>query len=283
MWHFVTVTDAESCTQIDSVELQENLGPQFFAKAFSSSCDNKDVGIILIENIDGISDFEYTLDGVSFKSISTIPFLIESVIPGFYNLTIRDKNGCTSSETVEVPETEDLIIEFGESRKIKKGESIMLTFQTNANAFSYEWSPSESLNCTNCPNPIAFPTISTSYQVKITDILGCEAIGSINVFVEQERNIFIPNAFSPNGDNQNDLFIIEAGTDVVNIDLLQIFDRWGTLVFEAKDFQPGNPSFGWNGQFNGESLQQGVYVYRLIATFDDGKVEPFSGDVSLLR
>lgn len=74
-------------------------------------------------------------------------------------------------------------------------------------------------------------------------------------------NIFVPNAFTPNGDDINDRFTVKY-SDVCNIREfdLKIFDRWGRMVYEAKT---ADPNFAWDGTFEGKELQQGVYMWNL--------------------
>ena len=282
-WHLVTIIDANGCEVVDSIEVLENLPPQFLAEAIPPTCEEISRGAIIIQDIEGAGDYEYSLDGNDFFAITATPFIIPGVTSGLYEMTVRDRDGCFSSETIEMPEADMLFLEFGESRRIKKGESVSLSFETDAVPAEIIWSPVEGLSCTDCASPIASPTVSTSYTVRIIDVLGCEISAQVNVFVEKQRRVYIPSAFSPNGDSNNDLFIIEVGEEVEIINILQVFDRWGNMVFEAKDFQAGDPSFGWNGRFNNEDLQQGVYVYRMELTYEDGEEEAFAGDVTLLR
>ncbi len=93
---------------------------------------------------------------------------------------------------------------------------------------------------------------------------------------------YIANAFTPNGDGHNDLFV-PIGFNVAEIAYLQIFDRWGRMVYEAKKI-PANGATGWDGTFNNQPAPEGVYVYKVQMTYIDGSPsEPRVGDVSLVR
>lgn len=125
--------------------------------------------------------------------------------------------------------------------------------------------------------------VSTHYFITVRDTNGCVGRDDILVNVITKRPVFIPSAFSPDKNGDNDLLYIYSGPGIEKVDYFQIFDRWGTMVFEAKDFQPNDPVYGWNGTFRGNLLPSAVYVYKAEISFVDGKTEVFSGDVTLLR
>ena len=103
------------------------------------------------------------------------------------------------------------------------------------------------------------------------------------IFVSEDLPVYIPNAFSPNGDGNNDHFIIYGDNNSIKIPLLQIFDRWGNMVFEAKDFRPNDPKFGWDGMFEGRFMNAQVLVWKAEIELFDGRVETITGDLTLVR
>ena len=105
----------------------------------------------------------------------------------------------------------------------------------------------------------------------------------IVVRVRKDRLIYIPNAFTPNDDGFNDLFMIHGGQGVKQIKTFRIFNRWGEILYEGYNFQPNDPDFGWNGKFKEERLNPGVFVYLAEVEFIDGRVEIYKGDVTLVR
>jgi gliding motility-associated-like protein len=106
-----------------------------------------------------------------------------------------------------------------------------------------------------------------------------EVSDAIKVDYDDCRQVFIPNSFSPNGDGKNESFMIFSGDDVVKIKSLQIFNRWGGLVFSAKDFLPNDLSMAWDGK----DMATGVYTYLAEIIFKDGETEFKYGDVTLMR
>lgn len=101
--------------------------------------------------------------------------------------------------------------------------------------------------------------------------------------IETEKDIFIPNAFSPNRDGNNDMFTIFTPEGVAHIEDFQIFARWGERVFHKENFVPNDVSLGWDGMFNGQVMNPGVFVYMARLRFIDGTVETYKGGVTLTK
>ena len=95
--------------------------------------------------------------------------------------------------------------------------------------------------------------------------------------------VFVPNAFSPNGDGMNDVLILFSPGDVQQVKSFRIFDRWGELVFNRQNFLPNYAVNGWDGRFQGQKMGLGVYVYMAEVLLIDGRIEVVSGDVTLIR
>ena len=95
-------------------------------------------------------------------------------------------------------------------------------------------------------------------------------------------NFFVPNTFSPNGDGVNDVFYVR-GKGLNIVPSLTIFNRWGQIVFQKKDFSPNDPSAGWDGTFNGQKAPVDVYVYTLEIICDNSEIIPIHGNVALIR
>ena len=148
------------------------------------------------------------------------------------------------------------------------------------------WTPTTGLSCTDCLNPrIDSLYQTTQYSVTVINQNGCRATDQIMVHLKKTREIYIPNAFSPqNLDGFNDVFMIYAGNGKVRqINTFRIYDRWGEIVFEAYNFQPNDPGNGWNGRLRGEFLNPSVFVYLAEIEFVDDVVELYKGDVTLIR
>jgi gliding motility-associated-like protein len=201
------------------------------------------------------------------------------------NLVIEDANGCTQKEEFLIPARDEMFLELGDNKSIKYGEEI----QFDPDIYPLEdvtlsWSPSEGLSCDDCPNPVARPLESVTYRLHMVDTAGCTVDDKIDVIVRKSRDIFVPNAFSPNSDGINDVFCPYAGFEVVAIKDLKVFNRWGGLIYERNEaLPPSDPACGWDGYGNGKQLDAGTYLYSMNVEFIDGEVVLFAGEVNLMR
>jgi gliding motility-associated-like protein len=147
----------------------------------------------------------------------------------------------------------------------------------------YTWSPATYLNCTDCPQPLVTPKLNTQYTVNFVDSNGCKNTGQIQIVVFcKNSNVFIPNTFSPNGDGSNDIFYIR-GKGLDRVKSLRIFNRWGQVVFEKRDFPINDALSGWDGKFKGNRPQPDVYVYQLEVFCDNSEIFRFEGNVALIQ
>jgi gliding motility-associated-like protein len=156
-----------------------------------------------------------------------------------------------------------------------------LSTTTNANGVpTYNWSPAQGLSNPNVANPTASPTQTTTYLVTMTDPLGCSNTDTVTVVVEvvicEEPEIFVPNAFTPNGDQNNDRVFVRGNT--IRELVFRIYNRWGEKVFETND-----PAIGWDGTYEGKVATPAVYVYYLDAICFDNQRFFKKGNISLIR
>lgn len=156
---------------------------------------------------------------------------------------------------------------------------------------TYSWTPSADLTCPSCDSTIASPTSTTEYCVTVGD-LGCfdSACVKVNVTLPcaTNENMDVPNAFSPNGDSNNEEFCLFGWESCVNTFQIVIFDRWGEKVYESKD-----PAFCWDGKYNGKTLSSGVYIYYIKAVYNIDGATPLDakeklkvnkeGNITLIR
>jgi gliding motility-associated-like protein len=146
--------------------------------------------------------------------------------------------------------------------------------------YTYQWSPEDGLNDPTVNDPIATPSETTVYTVLITDEGGCQTFRSDTVFVNNpdcdHPNIFIPNAFTPNNDGENDVLFVRS--NIIDVVEFAIYNRWGQKVFETTD-----KNTGWDGTYKGERLSPDVYGFYVKATCFNGMEFFKKGNVTLLR
>jgi gliding motility-associated-like protein len=145
--------------------------------------------------------------------------------------------------------------------------------------YQYFWSPPIGLSSPTGQTVQASPDQDATYEVTIYGD-GCEVKTPVNVVVQEficgDIYIFVPNAFTPNGDGQNDVLYVR-GQHLTEVNL-KIFDRWGELVFETTD-----QSIGWDGTYRGEPVDPDVFKYHLTAVCFDGQESLIKGNISLLK
>ncbi len=190
-----------------------------------------------------------------------------------------DTNGCegTSQVDIEVLQVDSQAFAIAPDTTIFKGGKAQLWVQGEG---TFTWSPGESLSCTNCKDPEASPDTTTTYTVTIVDTNGCTTALQVTVFVLpppcDPTSVFVPNAFSPNGDGVNDLLYVRGQ----NIDEIHfaIYNRWGEKVFETHDLH--SP---WDGSFKDKPLPPDVYAYYLHVRCIGGEEFVKKGNVTLLK
>ncbi|EMR03958.1 lectin-like domain-containing protein [Cesiribacter andamanensis] len=157
----------------------------------------------------------------------------------------------------------------GEDTRLYIGEELQLQGYGEG---QISWSPSEGLSDMGILTPIANPQATTTYTLTITDASGCIATDEITITVVD--GIFVPNAFSPNGDGLNDYWEILKIAKYPAC-TVSVFDRWGVVVFESKGY-----AVPWDGMYKGKKLPLGSYAY-VIDLGEGGK--PQKGIVSLVH
>lgn len=215
---------------------------------------------------------------------------VGGLTPGDYEITIIDDNGCTFDTLVTIYEPDELMINFpsGSNLEINLEEELYLDEEyieiiNNQGLYEVEWLPSfeGTLSCTNCENPIATPFNTISYNVIVRDEKGCIDEETLIINVNKYRVVKVPRGFSPNGDGNNDLLLTHGQNGTV-VNTFQVFDRWGTKVFEKTNFEI-NEKTGWDGKFNGKEMPAGAYLWYANVTYIDGLTERHEGVVNLIR
>jgi gliding motility-associated-like protein len=196
---------------------------------------------------------------------------------GVYSVTAKAANGCVltddSDEVNKLP-TPGIIIS-ADPQQINEGGSSQLIAD---GLEDYTWTPEESLSATNIENPIANPTVTTTYTVTGKDTNGCTGTATIQISVLGEAivNKLEPKNFmSPNNSGHNDVWTIDKILDFPQCEVT-IYDDKGVKVFSAKPYQND-----WNGVYNGKELPDGVYFYVIRCEGEENS--PRTGSITLIR
>ncbi|HTH32062.1 MAG TPA: gliding motility-associated C-terminal domain-containing protein, partial [Lacibacter sp.] len=201
-----------------------------------------------------------------------------------YTVTGMDSSSCfTDSKTVTVYVYNYPTINAGNDTVIIAGTSAQLQSTGSSDIISYLWTPSNTLSCSTCTNPVATPKNNTTYKVEVSNIAGCKTTDEVTVLVGcLAGRIYIPNAFTPNNDGKNDRFFV-IGDGVDKIRRIIVYDRWGRPVYSKENIQGNDPSVGWDGTSKGYEQPSGMYTYIAEVVCGDGAVFKMQGTISLIR
>jgi len=204
-------------------------------------------------------------------------------LPGVYTLTATSTNGCSTVSNVIVDEVIPIWnVDLGPDQTVLEGTFVTIHAITNLpdqDVAGIIWTPA--FNCAQCLMLVFKAKDSVFLQIAIEDENGCLKTDGLQLNVRKRGAIYIPNVFSPDGDGLNDEFRVFSGNPAILIRSLQIYDRWGSLVFRQENFHPDETSGGWNGTHRGSLLRPAVFVWSLEVEYEDGSTEFLSGDVLL--
>lgn len=287
IYAFTVLDQATGCLSLDTVAVTEAItAPEPQVTAIPGTCFGQNQGSVLVESVSsGQEPYLYSLDGVNFTPNPQFTGLAS----GSYTLYVVDGNNCTGTTEVSLQEPEAINVFLvaksnGGSTRIHLGDSLLLDAIINLpddQIDNIQWTPAV-VNCDSCQQAIVGPLRTETYTVTVADINGCTASASITITVEQVFRYFIPNAFSPNEDGRNDIFFPNAGPEFTQVLSLHIMDRWGNMVYSRDGFPPNDPTFGWDGNFKGERVSQGVYAYAMQLELKTGDVVTVGGEVTVV-
>ena len=203
--------------------------------------------------------------------------------PGLYWVEVLGTCGLYR-DTVWAERAEPPWIDLGEDRILPFGHSLLLTHTNSAGGNgTFSWSATgAALNCLECPNPQTVLSEPSVFAVTLTDGNGCTATDEMRASIRENRDIYFPNAFSPNGDGINDLFYPQSEGDFL-IKHLRVYDRWGGLLFEKTEGRTNDPTFGWDGNARKRQTTPGTYLWEAIIEFPGGERTLFKGEITVAR
>ncbi len=257
-------------------------GATIFAE--NPNCRDPKSGRIIIETVEGNrGPYLFALDGGPF--ISRNEFRGLSV--GEYRLSIQNIDGCELDTLITLDPPAEFSVDLGPTQQIiPLGQDVALSPVIVGAYDTLRWTNDSTILDPTAVNQVVMPFENTLYEITIINSEGCIATDNVFIKVDKTKAVYIPNVFAPASSNEaNNRFTIFAkdnGT-VDTITKLSIYNRWGMLVFERENFPPNDLSFGWDGTFDGQLLNNGVFTYTANISFINGERKVYHGDVVLLR
>lgn len=284
VYYFRAENPSKGCLAVDSVLVTENTNyprvVQFNVE--QARCPGDSWYLDITRVLGGEPQINYYLNGQLLNGNT-----VSDMSVGVQQMNVVDKNGCRLDTSFITTAPAGISVQLIPYVKINSGDDYLLkpSFSLPVDSIlNVEWSPVKFLDCFYCPTPTAQSvTEDIEYIVTVTSKNGCTSTARIKIEVIK-RNIWIPNVFSPNGDNINDYFFPKVSEDSYEeLVLMQIYDRWGNMLFQKEKIDPNIPRNGWNGLSNGEPVNPGVYIYYMELKWKNGEVQKFAGDLTLLR
>lgn len=209
------------------------------------------------------------------------PTVLPTTDTTFY-VTATDQNGCVYYDSVFVQVASSLgdVSVFAEPDTITFGDTSQITSIYDSSIIDFLWDTDVSLSNLNIPNPLAFPRETRIFTLTATDTNGCKLKRSTMVVVLRtpcsDRGLFVPNAFTPNGDGENDVWYVR-GYEIQKV-TIAVYDRWGQKMFESNSLNDG-----WDGTFNGKPLDPSVFGYYIEGYCVNNEKFSVKGNVTLLK
>lgn len=282
--YLLTVTNVQNgCTDTDQVVITRD-GPTVEPFVKQPPCFG-DKGSVNLSGISqGTPPYLSSIDGgQNFSTQNNFTQLL----PGSYPIIVQDAKGCQFVTSAVIEEPNQLNVELEPQVTLRLGESYQINTLVSlplSEISQVSWFPSINLSCDDCLDPVATPTTTMLYKVKVVTVNGCKDEAPILLRVDRRGGVYVPNAFSPNGDGTNDIFMIFSDPESVEkIKSFLVFNRWGETVFEYYDFKPNNPAYGWDGKHRGEPMNPAVFTWFAVVEYIDGREELIKGDVTLMK
>jgi gliding motility-associated-like protein len=267
----VLVTDINGCQWPLNFVVNEPPALTVNPTVVDLKCFGESTGQIKLNAAGGTLPYTYSWNGIpGGATYSNLP-------AGNYNAVVTDANGCTANATLTLTDPPQITIDYTPEYEINIAQEVTLYTnpQGGTGALTLNWSPETDLSCNFCATPDASPVRNTRYTITVTDENQCSLSQDLMVYVNK-IGPFIPNAFTPNGDSQNESFrVIAFG---ISDFMMRIYDRWGNLVYITDDLYSG-----WDGNIGSTKAEPGSYAYKVDMKYIDGKVTALNGSVMLVR
>ncbi|HXU28836.1 MAG TPA: T9SS type B sorting domain-containing protein, partial [Bacteroidia bacterium] len=265
----VHTIDNNGCKGLDSIKVLED-SPVALPLQDSTICSGNNVHLQVTQ---GNYIYQWT-PAVSLNHDNIYNPIAHPTSTTIYMVTVT--NGvCVNSNTVTVFVKPSPQISVNPKYSlVTEGESVFI-HATSSDSCS--WYPSDYLNCVNCNTTMSIPNADIVYTITATNSEGCSTIATATVDIKIEYTFYIPNTFTPNRDQTNEIFKPLA-THIHDFKM-DIFDRWGLLIFQTDDLE-----HGWDGTYKGGKCQEDVYVYKVTFVDDPGnKTHTKAGTVNIVR
>ncbi len=278
-----TLASAKGCDSIATLDLRvETFDNPINVELVSEpiGCRPNELGSIEVTSVSGgTGPYEQFINDNPFSTRAT------DLEVGTYEIRVEDRFSCFATQVVELDVTDDLFdLSIGTTEPVNLGESITVSISATTEIETFNWNSIPNNSCPDCTNFSFRPLESFDYILDAVNVDGCRDTDTLSVVVLEGQPLYIPDAIKPNSTLEaNQLFSIFGNPLAVRmINDLSIFDRYGNQVFSNEQMIINDLSSGWNGKFNNDYVEAGVYTYRANVQFVGGNTEVILGTFLVL-
>jgi gliding motility-associated-like protein len=277
---FVAVNGCDSIVQLELEFVDDPMIEASFGTA-PASCEGANDGAAFLTSLSDIRPpYYFTVN----DSIIPPPTTSVALPAGTYTVGIETPYGCFDEEEVVILDGPPLHVLTGADTTIQIGHSVLIESTTNLPVDTIFWAPAQFLSCDYCLDTEATPVQDITYVIHVGTDAGCEDTDSITIRVDRTPIIYVPNVFSPNGDQINDDFYITLDPlTVPAIEQALIFDRWGGVIARIGHTLTADIISIWDGETSTGPALTGSYVYLIEFVLADGTYQTLSGDINVIR
>jgi gliding motility-associated-like protein len=253
-------------------------------KITAKTSDTLCVGETKKLSVSGAASYTWRSDA-GLSNYNTPAVFAAPVVTTTYRVTAKDEYNCfTDTADIKLTVGKPTLFTIGRDTSVLSGTPVQLRASTSLQDIrSWQWKGNATFSCLSCPAPTAKVIMDECLSCTATNVYGCKSTDTICITTFcPGSEVFIPNAFSPDGDGINDVLFVQ-GRGIKIIKSFRIFSRWGELVFEKSNFSPGDKSSGWDGRIRGKLASPDVFVYVCEAVCEKGTPAIFKGNTAVLK
>lgn len=295
--YYLQVTDLDNdCMAFDTIAIVDN--PNIIdgigLDVSQVSCFGEDNGGIEISDFGGSgTGFNVSINGDN----SNVDFVYDDLSPGTYYFSVTNDQDCEFLDTVVIDTPTEIswtLFPEDQQEVYNLGDTIQISAETNIpedNILDVNWSFGGSqIGDSLSTNVILYE--SGVYEFELLDIFGCEIRDQLSLIVSDElTDFYIPNIISCQVDDEDSVFMVYGEKQVQRVISMHLFDRWGNLVFESNNFNPGEIDKGWDcfdtqqggGSTHIGAMTQGVYVFRIEVLLLNNETRIFTGNFTVIK
>jgi hypothetical protein len=275
-WYHVKYVDDNQCQGIDSFQISQPRPIVGKYEIKDAGCNGPNTGYIRLDTVVGGIEPLYMLIGND-----TINSILANIKPSDYIITFVDKNGCSISNVDTLGKVEIPFLSAGNLLStVDLGDSIRLVVEDTIISNQYEWYPKDGFSCAICLETTLLPLNTTSYQIIATSADGCKDTLRLGVSVKKDRSFLFSDIINTNSLTGNELPKYYAGKDVKTVNAINIYDRWGNLIYTESNLPAGDVLVPIH---NFQNLMTGVYAWTASVTYIDKETIVHRGSFSLVK